>query len=104
MVGKTCAVHVHSKTDVVMKNGALCKFLCHNIVVVHQSQIELGIEPVFWGKQQKDDADGAPVDAGRVAGPDGGVSGAQENRRGVLPRPFGFQAGLHASCNSPSAR
>jgi len=26
----------------------VCKFLCHNIVVVHQSIIELGIEPVFW--------------------------------------------------------
>jgi transposase len=41
--------HVRSKTDVAMKNEVLCKFLCHNIVVVHQSHIELGIEPVFWG-------------------------------------------------------
>jgi len=40
---------VRSRTDVAMKNEALCKFLCHNIVVVHQSHIELGIEPVFWG-------------------------------------------------------
>jgi transposase len=43
--------HVRSKTDVAMKNEVLCKFLCHNIVVVHQSQIELGIEPVFWGRE-----------------------------------------------------
>lgn len=40
--------HVRSKTDTAMKNEVLCKFLAHNIVVVHQSQIELGIEPVFW--------------------------------------------------------
>ena len=39
---------VRSKTDVAMKNEVLCKFLCHNICVVHQSQIELAIEPVFW--------------------------------------------------------
>ena len=48
--------HVRSKTDTAMKNEVLCKLLCHNIVVVHQSQIELGIEPVFWGEQPKDDA------------------------------------------------
>jgi transposase len=47
--------HVRSKTDVAMKNEVLCKFLCHNIVVVHQSQIELGIEPVFWGERSAAD-------------------------------------------------
>lgn len=40
--------HVWSKSDTVMKNEVLCKFLCHNICVVHQSQVELGIEPIFW--------------------------------------------------------
>jgi transposase len=40
--------HVRSKTDVAMRNEVLCKFLCHNICVVHQSHIELGIAPVFW--------------------------------------------------------
>jgi transposase len=39
---------VRSKMDTAMKNEVLCKFLCHNICVVHQSHIELGIEPVFW--------------------------------------------------------
>jgi transposase len=39
---------VRSKTDTAMKNEVLCKFLCHNIVVIHQSQIELKIAPVFW--------------------------------------------------------
>jgi transposase len=41
--------HVRSKTDVAMKNEVFCKFLCHNICVVIQSQCERGIEPVFWG-------------------------------------------------------
>jgi transposase len=40
--------HVRSKKEVAMTNEVLCKFLCHNICVVHQSHIELGIEPVFW--------------------------------------------------------
>ena len=40
--------HVRSKTDVAMANEVFCKFICHNICVVHQSHIELGIEPVFW--------------------------------------------------------
>jgi transposase len=46
--------HVRSRSDVAMKNEVLCKFLCHNVVVVHQSIIELGIEGTFWkGKPQK---------------------------------------------------
>jgi hypothetical protein len=40
--------HVRSKTHVAMKNEVLCKFLCHNICVLIQSQCELGIELVFW--------------------------------------------------------
>jgi hypothetical protein len=36
------------RRDVAIKNEVLCKFLCHNIVVVHQSHIEFGIAPVFW--------------------------------------------------------
>jgi transposase len=46
--------HIRSKTDVAMKNEVLCKFLCHNICVVHQSHIELGIEPVFWTDEPED--------------------------------------------------
>jgi transposase len=45
--------HVRSKTDTAMKNEVLCKFLCHNICVLIQSQCELGIEPVFWGDEPK---------------------------------------------------
>ena len=40
--------HVRSKSDTSMKNEVLLKFLCHNIVVVHQAIVELGIVPVFW--------------------------------------------------------
>lgn len=47
--------HVRSRTDIAMKNEVLCKFLCHNIVVVHQSIIELGIDGEFWPDEPKDD-------------------------------------------------
>jgi transposase len=40
--------NVRSKCDVAMKNEVLCKILCHNICVLIMSQIELGIDPVFW--------------------------------------------------------
>jgi transposase len=45
--------HVRSRTPMAMKNEVLTKFLCHNIVVAHQSHIELGIEPVFWRDETK---------------------------------------------------
>ena len=35
-------------------NEVLCKFLCHNIVVVHQSITELGIEGTFSEGRQKE--------------------------------------------------
>jgi hypothetical protein len=38
-----------------MRNEVLCKFLCHNICVVHQSQIELGIEAGFWPQDESDE-------------------------------------------------
>jgi transposase len=40
--------HVRSKSDTAMTNEVLLKLLCHNIVVVHQAIIELGIEGTFW--------------------------------------------------------
>jgi transposase len=51
--------HVRSKTDVAMANEVYCKFLCHNILVVHQSHVELGIEPVFW--RDEGEAAGLPA-------------------------------------------
>jgi transposase len=65
--------HVRSKTDVAMKNEVLCKFLCHNICVIHQSHIELGIAPVFWGDQPTPEPKQRP--AGGLAAPDRTVLG-----------------------------
>jgi hypothetical protein len=59
---------VRSKTDVAMKNEVLCKFLCHNICVVHQSHIELGIAPVFWGDRRTPGTN-APTATLRLAQP-----------------------------------
>jgi transposase len=42
---------VRSKSDVAMRNEVYCKFLAHNLCVVHQSMIELGIEGVFWKEE-----------------------------------------------------
>lgn len=39
---------VRSKTDVAMVNEALCKVLCHNLVVLIHESHEIGIGPAFW--------------------------------------------------------
>jgi transposase len=39
---------VRSKTDVAMKNEALCKFICHNVVCLVSAIYELDLTPVFW--------------------------------------------------------
>jgi hypothetical protein len=44
---------VRSKSDVAMRNEVYCKFLAHNLCVVHQSMIELGIDGLFWENEQK---------------------------------------------------
>jgi transposase len=38
---------LRSKTDVAIVNEALCKILCHNLVVLIHEMFELGIDPVF---------------------------------------------------------
>jgi transposase len=38
---------VRSKTDIAMKNEALCKILCHNICCLISAFYELGIESTF---------------------------------------------------------
>ena len=53
--------HVRSRSGTAMVNEVLCKFLCHNICVVHQSHIELGIEPVFSPEESKDGDGLAPL-------------------------------------------
>jgi hypothetical protein len=44
---------VRSKTDVAKANEALCKILLHNLTCLIMSQVELGIEPVFWPNEQR---------------------------------------------------
>lgn len=39
---------LRSKGDTAMVNEALCKILCHNLVVLIHEMAELGIDPVFW--------------------------------------------------------
>ncbi|OLE52245.1 MAG: hypothetical protein AUG51_19005 [Acidobacteria bacterium 13_1_20CM_3_53_8] len=39
---------LRSKTERARINEALCKVLCHNIVVLIQSMYELGLKPKFW--------------------------------------------------------
>ena len=41
---------VRARSDEGMMNEAMAKILAHNIVVLIQSHIELGIEPIFWGE------------------------------------------------------
>lgn len=45
--------HVRSRTEPATTNEVLCKFLAHNICVVHQWQIDLGIETTFWPQDPK---------------------------------------------------
>lgn len=48
---------VRSKCDYAMVNEVLCKILAHNICVLIQEQCELGIEPVFWPKTERESLD-----------------------------------------------
>jgi transposase len=41
---------LRSKGDTAMVNEALCKILCHNLVVLIHEMCELGIDPVFWNQ------------------------------------------------------
>jgi hypothetical protein len=42
---------LRSRTNTAMVNEALGKMICQNITCVIGSQIELGLEPVFWPKE-----------------------------------------------------
>jgi hypothetical protein len=79
--------HMRSKTDVAMTNEVLCKFLCHNICVVHHSHIELGIAPLFWRDQPQLADRGNSKPAVCPAGmPPGGAYPAQAAGRIGPPR------------------
>jgi transposase len=45
---------VRAKTPIAQVNEVLCKILCHNICVLIQSTVELGIEPMFWTSDTKE--------------------------------------------------
>jgi transposase len=44
---------IRSRTDTAMANEVYAKLICHNLTRVILSQIELGIEPVFWGGESQ---------------------------------------------------
>lgn len=47
MIKRKFGDSLRSKSDTAMVNEALCKILCHNIVVLIHEMFELGIEPSF---------------------------------------------------------
>jgi hypothetical protein len=49
-----------SRTDTAMTNEVLCKILCHNLACLIHEQEALGIVPVFWGNEEKEEQEGAP--------------------------------------------
>lgn len=48
MIKRKFGDSLRSKGDIAMTNEALCKILCHNLVVLIHEMYELGIDPVFW--------------------------------------------------------
>jgi transposase len=61
--------NVRSETDLAMKNEVLCKFLCHNLCCVIQSQLELGITAKFWSDATAEAPASVPTVAPVVAEP-----------------------------------
>ena len=45
---------VRSKSPIAQVNEVLCKVLCHNICVLIQSIVELGLKPTFWIAKPKE--------------------------------------------------
>jgi transposase len=43
---------LRSKTPTALVNEALCKVLCHNLVVLIHEMHELKIEPIFWAEKE----------------------------------------------------
>jgi hypothetical protein len=52
---------VRTRTSNGIVNQASAKLVCHNLCVVHQSHVELGIETVFWQDERNEPADVLPV-------------------------------------------
>ena len=53
--------YIRSRTDVAMKNEAICKLLAYNITSVIHSRCELGIEPIFWPKLEGEERNLLPL-------------------------------------------
>jgi hypothetical protein len=41
------------KMEAAMVKLVLCKIRCHNICCLIQEQCELGIEPIFWKEEER---------------------------------------------------
>jgi transposase len=55
MIKRKFGDYVRSRTETAMRNEVYAKLLAHNLCVVHSSQVELGIEPVFWPERAKEE-------------------------------------------------
>jgi hypothetical protein len=66
---------VASKTDTAMANEVLCKVLCHNLTCLIQEQETLGIAPVFWKDEEREDEPAVLP-----------LCGAADTRSGLLKR------------------
>ncbi len=56
MVKRKLGNAVRSKTPTAQHNEVLCKFICHNLMVLIHAIYNLGIEPMFWnGDDEADD-------------------------------------------------
>ena len=52
MIKRKFGDSLRSKSETAMVNEALCKILCHNLVVLIHEMFELGIDPVFLQSRQ----------------------------------------------------
>jgi len=50
MIKSKFGQRLRSKSMTAQINEALCKVLCHNLVVLIHEMYELGIDPVFWNE------------------------------------------------------
>jgi hypothetical protein len=75
--------YIRSRSTVAMKNEALAKLVAHNLCCLIMSQVELGIEPVFW--KDASATPSAPVDAPvAVATPTTGTARVVRRLRPIL--------------------
>jgi len=53
MIKRKFGDSLRSKTETAQVNETLAKILCHNLVVLIHEMYELGIDPIFWGAEQR---------------------------------------------------